>query len=125
MVRDSWGSLTRIRGAPGLLTAVVGKHKDSIGLASIHLPPKAALDETETMLAQLGGTPVLQQPRLVLGFDCNETFDFEGAEVRSRTARGEAILVWAVHHGLRLPLQQGTTPSYFPYNTFFPTAAQT
>ena len=55
MVRDCWGSLTRIQGAPGLLTAVVGKNKDSIGLASIHLPPKATLDETETMLAQLGG----------------------------------------------------------------------
>ena len=102
--------------APGLLTAVVGKNKDSNGLVSIHLPPKATLDETETMLAQLGATPALQRPRLVLGFDCNETFDFEGAEVRSRTARGEAILVWAVHHELRLPLQQGTTPSYFPYN---------
>ena len=117
MVRDCWGSLTRIQGAPGLPTAVVGKNKDSIGFASIHLPPKATLDETETRLAQLGGTPALQQPRLVLGFDCNETFDFEGAEVRSCTPRGEAILVWAVHHELRLPLQQGTTPSYFPYNT--------
>ena len=30
MVRDCWGSLTRIQGAPGLLTAVVGKNKDSI-----------------------------------------------------------------------------------------------
>ena len=68
--------LTRIQGAPGVLTAIVGKDSNRTGLISAHLPPKATLDETEDMLSRIGDMPAMQQPRLVLGFDCNETFDF-------------------------------------------------
>ena len=94
-----------------------GENADRTGLISAHLPPKATVDKTESMLSRIGDMPAMQQPRIVLGFDCNETFDFEGEEIRSRTARGEGILVWALRYDLLLPPQQGSVPSYFPYNT--------
>ena len=57
------------------------------------------------------------QTKVIVGFDCNETFDLnEEEQVRSRTARLESILRWLVRHQLRLPWQQGGTPSFFPYN---------
>ena len=85
-------------------------------MASLHLPPKATAEETESLLAEWEKMPVMQQQRLIVGFDCNETFDFEGDGIHSRTAWGECILMWAKRQNLPLPLQDGTTPSFFPYN---------
>ena len=59
----------------------------------------------------------MQQKKVIVAFDCNETFDFDGEQVLSRTARGEAILIWAVQRDHTLPGQQGLVPSSFPYNT--------
>ena len=59
----------------------------------------------------------MQQKRVLIGFDCNETFDFDDGYALSRSSRGEAILHWALRNDLILPLQQGHIPSYFPYNT--------
>ena len=49
MVRDICGNLTRIQGAPGVLTAIVGKDSNRTGLIPAHLPPEATLDETEVL----------------------------------------------------------------------------
>ena len=57
------------------------------------------------------------QKKVVVGFDCNESFDFAEDQVASRTASGETILTWILSLGLHLPAQQGSVPSFFPYNT--------
>ena len=59
----------------------------------------------------------LTQTKVVVGFDCNETFAFDDEDqAASTTARGQTILMWFLRHHLRLPKQQGDTPSCFPYN---------
>ena len=87
---------------PRALAAVDGE-EDHIGVIS------ATLDVTESMLSMWGAMHAMRQKKVIVGFDCNETFDFNEGQVSSCTARGEAILTWAVHFGL--------VPSFFPYNT--------
>ena len=71
----------------GALAAVADDGTDHIG-------PRATLEETESMLGTWGNTRAMSQKKVVIGFDCNETFDFDGDQVLSQTARGEAILTW-------------------------------
>ena len=117
LVRPHLGTLRQLQGVPGALAAVVGEEDNHIGVVSLHLPPRATLDETEAMLSTWGAMQAMRQKKVIVGFDCNETLDFDEGQVSSRTARGEAILTWAVHFDLTLPAQQGLVPSFFPYNT--------
>ena len=121
MIRKQWGTLTQLQGMPGALSAMVGDGDHRLGLASLDLPPKATIDETETMLSEWGRMPAMPQKRLLIGFDCNETFDFDDGHALSRSARGETILNWALPNDLTLPLQQGamsrpSSPTTHPSN---------
>ena len=116
-VRKQLGTLKQLQGASGAIAATVGEGDDRIGIVTLHLPPKATTEETESMLTEWGKMSAMRQRYLVAGFDCNETFDFEGDQVLSRTAREKAILIWALNYDLNLPSRQGRVPSFFPYNT--------
>ena len=117
LARTCMGTLGQLQGALGALAAVVGEGDERIGIVTLHLPTKATIEETESMLAEWGAMGAMQQKKLVVGFDCNETCDFDGEQVLSRTARGESILIWAIQRDLSLPCQQRHVPSFFPYNT--------
>ena len=74
LVRKHWGTLRQLQGSPGALSAVVGKHQDRLGIASLHLPPKATIEETESLLAAWGKMPAMQQQRLIVPAQRPTTF---------------------------------------------------
>ena len=79
------------------------------GMLSGHVPHHATI-------------PALRTPKAVIGIDANEEFTETAAcptAAQSHTGRGEVILNWGVQHGLRLPPQNMTVPSYHPYLTEF------
>ena len=57
----------------GALAAVVGEGDERIAIVTLHLPPKATIEQTESMRAEWGAMRAMQQKKLVVGFDCNET----------------------------------------------------
>ena len=94
-----------------------------LGVMSLHLPPKATLDQTEHLLSRWGSCRHISHPQVIVGFDTSEMFDFDLTEegraiVTCRTARGEAILEWGAVHGLTLHEQDHLTNTFFPCNTF-------
>ena len=95
LVRTGLGTLGR--GQPGALAAVVDDGHAQMRILSLHLPPRATLEETEVLLERWGRLPAMRQSRLVVGCDCNETVDFDGED---------QVLVWLISHQLSLPIQQ-------------------
>ena len=63
MVRKPRGTLTQLHGMPGPSSAMVGEGDQQLGLASLHLPPKSTVDETETILSEWGRMAAMQQKR--------------------------------------------------------------
>ena len=60
----------------------------------------------------------LRKPRVILGFDANETFtDPDGEGWRAHTGRGEMILLVLAQFALEGPPQELHVPTYHPYNT--------
>ena len=92
----------------------------TIGLISGHVSHKFIIAETAAALQQWGESPACLQPKVVLGFDANETFlqpgDLLEDETLSCTGRGEQILTWCMEQGITLPPQHCDKPSHFPYN---------
>ena len=76
--------------------------------------------ETAAALQGWGDTPACATPKLLLGFDANETFLQPGGLLEdislSCTGRAEQIPMWLSDQGITLPLQDVSTPSKFPYN---------
>ena len=94
MIRSQLGTLRQLQGTPGALAAMEDDGEDRIGILSLHLPSRATLEETEVLLVTWGKLKALTQKKVVVGFDCNESFDFD-----DDTARGETILTWILGHG--------------------------
>ena len=90
------------------------------GLISGHLSHRFTIAEAAEALQQWGETPACKQPKLLLGFDANETFlqpgDLLEGDTLSCTGRGEQILTWCAEEGIVLPPQDMHCPSHFPYN---------
>ena len=57
-----------------------------------------------TLLERWGKLKAMHQSKIVLGFDCDETFDFDEEEqVRSRSARGES---WSNINSVSVPKKE-------------------
>ena len=102
-------------------TACLKLHNSKlIGLASGHISHKFTIAETAAALQQWGESPALSRPKVLLGFDANETFLQPGglldSETLSCTGRGEQVLTWCSELGIQLPMQECDRPSHFPYN---------
>ena len=91
-----------------------------VGLISGHISHKFTIADTASALQQWGESPACRVPKLLMGFDANETFvqpgDLLETETLSCTGRGEQILTWCTELGVSLPLQDCESPSHFPYN---------
>ena len=87
-------------------------------MASLHLPPKATVEETESLLAEWEKMPAMQQQRLIWVLTAMKLSTArETAYIPEQLeARAECILMWAMRQNLLLELQDGTRPSFFPYN---------
>ena len=91
-----------------------------IGLVSGHISHRFTIADTAAALQQWGEAPASLEPKLLLGFDANETFLQPGGllelETLSCSGRGEQILTWCTEQGIMLPPQDCDSPSHFPYN---------
>ncbi|CAE7301426.1 pol, partial [Symbiodinium sp. CCMP2592] len=103
----------------GVSTCIVGEGKAVCGVISYHLPHHATVDQVGVQLAALARHPAIQERRVCMGADANESFTTRagGNTAVAHTARGDLFLAWLLEHQLRLPPQRLEEPSHFPYNT--------
>ncbi|CAE7690154.1 pol [Symbiodinium sp. CCMP2592] len=93
-------------------------NKNTVRAHAGHIPHRATIPQTESILAEWESN-LGDQPRCLLGLDANETFTPPLTHVSgcyATSGRGEAILDWTNRHGFTLPPQQLHVPSYYPYN---------
>ena len=96
------------------LTPANPKHRTRF--ISGHIPHHATMAQTEELLG--GWHSALTQPKVVVGFDANETFtDPDDQGWRAHTGRGELVLTTMAEHNLEGSPQDLHTPTYHPYNT--------
>ena len=90
--------------------------KQSTRYISGHIPHHATIAQTETLLG--GWRDALDRPKVVVGFDANETFsDPDDQGWRAHTGRGEVVLATMAEHSIQGPPQDLHIPTYHPYNT--------
>ena len=90
--------------------------KQGIRYLSGHIPHHATVAQTEEIMQSWEST--MRKAKVVVGMDANEEFtDNDATGLRSRTARGEAILAATLPMGAAAPPQQLDVASYHPYNT--------
>ena len=109
---------TDTRLMPGGIATTLTEHEKDKPTRYIagHIPHHATIEQASRIMQSWARS--LRKPRVILGFDANETFtDPDGEGWRAHTGRGEMILLVLAQFALEGPPQELHVPTYHPYNT--------